>query len=167
MQRKSVLFVLAALFVGYAYFNPSHNALREATNELPMQGQAEHSAARADAGRPTEDVDTISDIAAAYAAQQRNVQVSGHGTVVKVLSDDNDGSRHQRFIVKLPGQQTVLIAHNINLAPRVDDLKVGDVIEFYGEYAWNARGGVVHWTHKDPRRSHPDGWLQHQGKIYQ
>jgi hypothetical protein len=49
----------------------------------------------------------------------------------------------------------------------VDDLKVGDVIEFYGEYAWNARGGVVHWTHKDPRRSHPDGWLQHQGKIYQ
>ena len=103
----------------------------------------------------------------AYHSKQSDVQVLGVGKVIKVLKDDTKGSQHQRFLVKLPSNLTILTAHNIDLAPRVADLKAGDAIEFYGEYEWNNKGGVVHWTHHDPRKKHKDGWLKHNGVIYQ
>ncbi|MGB5246659.1 MAG: DUF3465 domain-containing protein [Woeseia sp.] len=94
-------------------------------------------------------------------------QVSGTGTVERVLADDNDGSRHQRFILKLDSGKTLLIAHNIDLAPRIDSLQRGDVVQFYGQFEENERGGVVHWTHHDPQGHHEDGWLKHAGRTYQ
>jgi len=103
----------------------------------------------------------------AYHEKRSDVQVQGSGKVIKILSDDNKGSRHQRFILKLPSNLSILVAHNIDLAPRIDDLKTGDIVEFYGEYEWNDKGGVMHWTHHDPRKKHKDGWLKHNGKIYE
>ncbi|EKL06769.1 DUF3465 domain-containing protein, partial [Vibrio cholerae] len=95
----------------------------------------------------------------AYQSQQSDLQVQGFGQVVKVLPDDNDGSKHQKFILKLNSGQTLLVAHNIDLAPRIPNLQVGDSVEFYGEYEWNKKGGVLHWTHKDPQNRHAHGWL--------
>lgn len=106
-------------------------------------------------------------IQVAYENRQSDVQVEGAGRVVKVLPDDNKGSRHQKFILELASGQTILIAHNIDLAPRIRDLREGDSVSFYGEYEWNERGGVVHWTHHDPQGRHVDGWLKHDGKIFQ
>lgn len=106
-------------------------------------------------------------LAEAFENQRSNIQVQGAGKVSRVLADDNDGSRHQRFLVQLASGQTLLIAHNIDLASRVAALKVGDAIEFYGEYEWNAKGGVIHWTHRDPRGSHAHGWIRHNGRTYQ
>ncbi|MGS0681269.1 DUF3465 domain-containing protein [Shewanella sp. 125m-7] len=103
----------------------------------------------------------------AFEQGQSNLQVQSSGVVSKVLADDNKGSRHQRFILRLPHGQTVLVAHNIDLAPRIADLNMGDSVEFYGEYEWNDRGGVVHWTHHDPRGRHIGGWLKHNGRTYQ
>jgi hypothetical protein len=57
-------------------------------------------------------------------------QVSGIGTVVRTLSDDDDGSRHQRFILELKSGRTLLVAHNIDLAPRVSSLRSGDTVAF-------------------------------------
>ena len=94
-------------------------------------------------------------------------QARGSGTVSRILSDDNDGSRHQRFIVRLSSGRTLLVAHNIDLAPRVRSLQVGDTVEFYGEYETNDRGGVIHWTHHDPRGSHVGGWIEHKGRRYE
>ena len=94
-------------------------------------------------------------------------QVEGNGIVIRILTDDNDGSRHQRFILRLQSGQTLLIAHNIDLAPRLSSLKEGDAIEFNGEYEWNSKGGVVHWTHHDPDGHHVAGWLKHNGQTYQ
>ena len=102
-----------------------------------------------------------------YEDWQAGDQVLGSGRVTRVLSDDNDGSRHQRFIVEVGPGRTMLIAHNIDLAPRVPSIRVGDTVTFYGEYEWNDRGGVIHWTHHDPRGSHPDGWIEHEGQRYQ
>ncbi|EGR3921857.1 DUF3465 domain-containing protein [Vibrio cholerae] len=103
----------------------------------------------------------------AYLSQQSDLQVQGFGQVSKVLPDDNDGSRHQKFILKLNSGQTLLVVHNIDLAPRIPNLKVGDSVEFYGEYEWNKKGGVLHWTHKDPQNRHAHGWLKHNGQVYE
>lgn len=103
----------------------------------------------------------------AFEQRKSNLQVAGKGRVTKLLADDNQGSRHQRFILQVNPQQTVLIAHNIDLAPRIEGLLEGDEVAFNGEYEWNNKGGVVHWTHHDPQGRHPGGWLRHQGQIYQ
>lgn len=115
----------------------------------------------------TVSVDDQHKIMQAYQQQRSNVQVQAQGVVKAILPDDNDGSRHQKMIVKLDNGLTVLIAHNIDLAPRIDGLKKGDTVEFYGEYEYSQKGGVIHWTHHDPRGKHIDGWLKHQGKMYQ
>ena len=111
--------------------------------------------------------DDLAKIQQAFERQQSDVQVQSVGTVKAVLRDDNEGSRHQKFILKLNNGQTVLVAHNIDLSPRIDDLQKGDSVEFYGEYEYSAQGGVIHWTHHDPNGRHVDGWLKHQGKTYQ
>lgn len=106
-------------------------------------------------------------IADAYLHQLSDIQVGGSGRVVKILADDIKGSRHQKFILKLASGQTLLVAHNIDLAPRLPDLQVGDSVAFYGEYEWNKRGGVLHWTHHDPAGRHIGGWLEYRGRRYQ
>ena len=103
----------------------------------------------------------------AFGYRQSNIQVNGKGTVIRILPDDNDGSRHQRFIVELSSGRTILISHNIDLAPRINTLKEGDKVSFFGEYEWNPQGGVVHWTHKDPAGRHDDGWIKHEGTRYE
>jgi Protein of unknown function (DUF3465) len=103
----------------------------------------------------------------AFANRLSNLQVAGQGKVVKVLSDDSDGSRHQRFIVRLDSGRTLLVAHNIDLAQRIDALHAGDTVDFYGEYEWNPKGGVIHWTHHDPQERHTAGWIRHDGRTYQ
>jgi len=92
-----------------------------------------------------------------FSERKSSVQVQGAGVVRKLLPDDNDGSRHQRFVVVLATGQTLLVAHNIDQAPRIEGLKVGDRVEFCGEYEWNPQGGVIHWTHRDPADRHPAG----------
>ncbi|NUR23610.1 MAG: DUF3465 domain-containing protein [Frateuria sp.] len=96
-----------------------------------------------------------------------HTQVQGSGIVVRILPDDTEGSRHQRFILRLPSGQTLLVAHNIDLAPRVSGLKEGDRVEYSGEYEWNPKGGVLHWTHLDPAGRHAAGWLKHDGRTFQ
>ena len=108
-----------------------------------------------------------SSIARAFATRASDIQVEGEGTVTRILPDDLNGSRHQRFIVELASGQTLLLSHNIDIAPRIDGLKEGDSVGFNGEYVWNEKGGVIHWTHHDPQRRHAAGWIKHNGKTYQ
>jgi hypothetical protein len=110
---------------------------------------------------------TDDEVGRAFKTRTSNVQVEGEGIVTRLLADDVDGSRHQKFIVRLASGQTVLILHNIDIAPRVDGLQEGDRLGFYGEYVWNSEGGKVHWTHRDPDGRHVAGWLKHKGRTYQ
>ncbi len=103
----------------------------------------------------------------AFKGKKSNLWLAGSGDVIKILSDDNKGSRHQRFLVRVNPKQTLLIAHNIDLAERVANLQVGDRVEFYGEYEWNEKGGVIHWTHHDPSGKKTGGWIKHNDIIYQ
>ncbi len=102
----------------------------------------------------------------AYEDRRSDLQVEGRAVVTRVLRDDLKGSRHQRFLMRTDDGLSLLVAHNIDLAPRVEGLHEGDEIEFAGEYEWNDKGGVIHWTHHDPRGRHPGGWLKHNGRTY-
>ncbi len=93
--------------------------------------------------------------------------VCDSGKVIKLLRDDNVGNRHQRFIIKLSSGKTLLIAHNIDIAPKVTPLQEGGVIKFCGDLETNDKGGVIHWTHHDPHNRHVGGFLEYNGKRYE
>ena len=112
------------------------------------------------------DSDGAEVLARAFENHQSEVQVEITASVERVPPDDREGSQHQRFIVRISKDQTVLVAHNIDLAPRVP-LNEGDTVTIFGQYEWNDRGGVLHWTHHDPGGRHVDGWIRHAGKTYQ
>ena len=97
---------------------------------------------------------------------QSHIQVNGKGTVIKILPDDLKGSKHQRFIIRYSPSLTLLIVHNIDISPRLNNIKIGDEVEFFGEYIWNKKGGLIHWTHRDPNKKHIDGYLKFKGKKY-
>ena len=105
-------------------------------------------------------------VQAAYEAQQSGLWIETSGRIQRVLPDDNDGARHQRFVLVLDGGHTVLVSHNIDLARRIP-VQQGLVLGVRGRYEWNNRGGVIHWTHHDPQGRHADGWLRHGGRTYQ
>ncbi len=144
---KKILFVLTVLSVFYQQNLPLH---------AKQFFETAHSAKSSDS--------IISD---AFLNKRSKLEVLGEGVVAKLLPDDNSGSRHQRFLIRLSSGYKLLIAHNIDLSPKITSIKKGDLIEFHGQYEWNKKGGVVHWTHKDPRGTHISGWLKHNGKIYE
>lgn len=105
----------------------------------------------------------------AFKAQQSDIQVKGCGTIIKALPDDNEGRRHQKILIELDGvssKQTLLLVHNIDLAPRVAQVSRGTALSFYGEYVYNDKGGLVHWTHRDPAARHQGGWIDSGGVRY-
>jgi Protein of unknown function (DUF3465) len=161
-MRKPFAFI-ALLAVVYALFL-QHGTLR---HESPEGGAAESDPTVAQA-EPRANSNCNGDLlAAALRNHQSHVEVCGRGVVARVLRDDLQGSRHQRFIVRVPSGQTILVAYNIDIAPRIEGLRTGASLEFAGEYEWNGQGGVVHWTHHDPGGRHAAGWLKYEGRTYQ
>ncbi|MBK9161468.1 MAG: DUF3465 domain-containing protein [Nitrosomonadales bacterium] len=163
-----ILLVVLVVY-GYASYSERNSDSAEARNTENTLQESSLSAT-SQTSRNTESAqvnDSDSEFFKAYESRTSNLQIEGSGRVVTLLSDDNDGSRHQRFIVRLNSGQTLLVAHNIDLAQRIDSLAEGDSIRFYGQYEWNEKGGVIHWTHNDPSGSHVAGWIEHKGKRYQ
>jgi len=102
----------------------------------------------------------------AYQNRRSGFFVESTGLVERILNDDLKGARHQRFIVRLANGQTLLIAHNIDIAKRIKDIKIGDRIYFRGQYEWNDKGGLIHWTHRDPGGLKQGGWIEHNAQRY-
>jgi hypothetical protein len=101
----------------------------------------------------------------AYAKADTGQWIEDTGFVRRLLSDDHDGSRHQRFVIQLRNRQTLLIAHNIELADRIP-ISLGDRIYFRGIYEWNDLGGLIHWTHHDALGDEDGGWVRYRRKVY-
>ncbi|MDA1193721.1 MAG: DUF3465 domain-containing protein [Planctomycetota bacterium] len=104
-------------------------------------------------------------LADAIAQQRSGVWVEGEGRIVHLLPEDRDPPRHQLCLVELAGGHTIKISHNVDLAPPVPWRK-GDSLTFRGRFEWNAKGGVVHWTHRDPDGRQAGGWLELAGQRY-
>jgi beta-mannanase len=140
-QKQRIWLIIAFIIVGY--------------------GASLYSPQQTDQPAPQQNADQL------FEQQQSNNQLEVTGEVIKLLTDDHVGKRHQRFLIKLETGLSLLVAHNIDLADRIESLKEGDIVTVYGEYEWNERGGVLHWTHNDPNKRHIDGWIKHQGRTYQ
>ena len=158
-----VIVALVAAYYGIDLQQQKTENVQAPVQQVP-QGQTESVQATPSSSKTQNATDVI---AHAFKNKLSNIQVEGSGKVVAILRDDNEGSRHQKFILELSNGQTLLVAHNIDLAPRIEHLEKGDTVQFNGEYEYSNQGGVMHWTHHDPNGRHEDGWLKHQGKIYQ
>jgi hypothetical protein len=143
MRKRHALPVIAAALLAAWLLLPQHQKGPPPT-ETPVATQADR-----------------------VAHNQATREITGRGIVIRVLPDDTEGGRHQRFILRLASGETLLVAHNIDVAPRVEPLRIGDVVEYHGEYVWNPKGGVVHWTHRDPSGAHEAGWLRREGQTFQ
>ena len=102
----------------------------------------------------------------AYAARRSGQWLETSGHVGRVLSDDNEGARHQKFVLELDDGHTVMVAHNIDLAERIP-VRRGLALAVRGRYEWNDRGGVIHWTHHDPDGRIQGGWIMLDNVSYQ
>ena len=84
----------------------------------------------------------------------------------RLLPDDTRGLPHQKFLIDLNNGTSVLIAHDTKMAPHVP-IKEGDIVTIHGEYIWNDRGGLIHWTHHTDTARHEGGWIELAGQKYQ
>ena len=102
---------------------------------------------------------------AAARARRSDVEVLAGGRVIRLLADDREGSRHQRFLVRVGDTLTILVAYNLDLGSRLP-VAAGDSVTLRGEYVWNDRGGLIHWLHRDPANRHEPGWVELRGRRY-
>lgn len=100
-----------------------------------------------------------------YGKRDTDTWVEDSGIVHRLLHDHDADERHQRFVVTIGGGQTLLIAHNLDLAGRVP-LGLGDRVTFRGIYEYNDSGGLVHWTHRDPLGAAPGGYVRYRKRTY-
>jgi hypothetical protein len=98
---------------------------------------------------------------------QSNVEVTADGTVVRLLPDRTSSTgTHEQFIIRLSsGDITIEVEHNISIASRAP-VAVGDHLIVHGEYVWNPQGGLIHFTHHDPRGTHEGGYILDNGTTY-
>ncbi len=136
----------------------SNSASSTSTNQIAQTGPSYDPSA---GSLPLDDAGLIE----LQSARARQAPVRCVARVYKLMKEDTRGRRHQRFLLKLSNGTTVLVAHNIDLAPRVP-LRVGDVVEIQGEYIWNERGGVLHYTHRSTSRRKPGGWIKFNGRTF-
>jgi hypothetical protein len=107
-------------------------------------------------------------ICSAYSAGRSHVEVVADGSITRVLGvAPGRVSPHEGFLMRL--------ASGCNLAVRVEantdftgsiPLAEGQRVVVKGEYEYYPRGGVVHWTHRDPRGRHEGGYVEAGGKLY-
>ena len=164
MSIGAVIVLLIAAFFGLDLNTNNKEHTQQPANSV---GGEQNSQSNESSSSDQNQQNGLSLIQQAFDRRQSNVQVQSVGRVKAVLADDNEGSRHQKFILGLDNGLTVLVAHNIDLAPRIKNIQKGDTVEFYGEYEYTEKGGVIHWTHHDPQNRHVGGWLKYEGEIYQ
>lgn len=162
LRIVAIVAVVALAALGEQWYAGGGSSEGSSGDVVAPPPTGESGAAPSDAGGWTSEDDRVE---ALFRAERSDEVVEVAGRVDRQLSDDTEGSPHQRFILRLATGRTLLVAHNIDLADRVP-LETGDAVRVRGEYEWNAEGGVLHWTHHDPRGRRPGGWIEWNGTRY-
>jgi len=95
-----------------------------------------------------------------------NAEVTGRAVVKRLLHDDVVAPRHQKFLLELTNGTTILVAHNTDVAPQVP-VQEGDQVVIRGSFIYNAKGGLIHWTHHSNSPRHQGGYIDFNGARYQ
>lgn len=104
-----------------------------------------------------------------YSAQQSRTEVVADGTVVDVLGTRRGPSGdHEGFLLRLNGGCDLLVRveTNVDLTGPVP-LRTSQRVVVKGEYEYDPMGGVIHWTHHDPRGRHDGGFVRVGDRTYQ
>ncbi|MEO6990055.1 MAG: DUF3465 domain-containing protein [Candidatus Baltobacteraceae bacterium] len=109
-------------------------------------------------------------VAAAWQAHRSHVEVTASGSVARVLGTRvGPSGAHEGFLLHLRGAEgrglTIRVEDNVDLTGPIP-LRAGDDVEVHGEYIFDPRGGLVHYTHRDPRGHHPSGYVRVGGRLY-
>ncbi len=105
----------------------------------------------------------------AYAARQSNVEVVSEGNVTRLLGTRaGRRSPHQGFLMRLTSGCVLIVRVEANTDFTGSfPLRTGDLVDVKGVYEFYPIGGVIHWTHRDPRGIHPGGYVRVGNQIYQ
>ncbi len=108
----------------------------------------------------------------AYSAQRSRLEVVADGTVTRILGPSTPlragSSPHEGFLLRLASgcSLVVRVEANTDFTGPIP-LSQGQRIAVKGEYEYYPRGGVVHWTHRDPRGRHEGGYIEAGGQVYE
>jgi hypothetical protein len=105
----------------------------------------------------------------AFDSQSSRVEVVAEGDVTRVLGvRAGRTSPHQGFLVRLDSGCAVVVRVEANTDfTGTMPIQRGSRVAVKGEYEFDPRGGVIHWTHRDPRGRHESGYVQLGGQYYQ
>ncbi len=98
------------------------------------------------------------------------VEVTATGKVMRILGTRvGPSGTHEGFLVRLNGAAahglTVRVEDNVDITGPIP-LATGDDVEVRGEYLYDPRGGLIHFTHHDPRARHAGGYVRVRDKVY-
>lgn len=108
-------------------------------------------------------------VCAAYSAGRSHVEVALDGTVTRLLGTaPGRVSPHEGFLMRLASgcDLIVRVEANTDFTGAIP-LALGQRVSVKGEYEYYPRGGVVHWTHRDPRGRHEGGYIETAGHLYE
>jgi hypothetical protein len=105
----------------------------------------------------------------AFHAGRSRVEVVAGGTVTRVLGTQAGRvSPHEGFLMRLSSGCDLVVRVEANTDfTGTFELAPGDAVSIKGEYEYYALGGVIHWTHRDPRGRHDGGYIQTKRGIYE
>ena len=161
VRRIIFMLVAAAIATGVNYYNTHYKGNTPPSSqsgELQSDTRSNHTFSK------KHQVDAIEKLKKAKNQTNSQFWIGLNAKVIKLLKDDLSGSRHQKFLIKAD-TVTLLVSHNIDLAPRIP-IEQNDHISLQGRYEWNNRGGVIHWTHHDPKGKKAGGWISVNGTKY-
>ena len=101
----------------------------------------------------------------AFRDHQSGMMVEVTGNVVRILRDDKDDRRNQKFIIRLTNGQSLLVIHDQVAGERVP-VAINDSVLVRGKYQWSETGGTLIFTRRDHSLHRLHGWIEHQGRRY-
>lgn len=107
-------------------------------------------------------------VCAAFSAQRSGVEVVAQGSVTHVLGvQAGRSSPHEGFLLRLDSGCAIVVRVEVNTDfTGTIPLSIGQRVLVKGDYEYYSRGGVIHWTHRDPRGRHENGYVDAGGTLY-
>ena len=105
----------------------------------------------------------------AFQSSASHVEVVAAGSVTRVLGiRPGVTSPHEGFLMRLNSACTLTVRVEVNTDfTGTIPLQPGEGVSVKGEYEYYGLGGVIHWTHRNLRGSHPGGYIAAGGRVYE